>query len=265
MNCREVEQLLGTSNTRRATLLTPSVRAHIESCSGCQQLARISELPIKEVEMDAGQIDRLQKMIIKELRPVRQLLPSWVFFSAFLLVFAALSYVGVLYLGPIDWFVLMPGQKIAVFSTLAASAGLLAFSLVRQMVPGEKALFRPGLLPVGLFVLLALVVASVFQVRTDPHFLRSGEWCLKAGMPYAIPAAIVFWLILRRGAILSPRVGGATAGMLAGLVSTTVLEVHCPNQNLWHILVWHFGFALLGLAAGLLIAIAGQALGNRMS
>ena len=265
MKCREVEQLLAISNTSRARLLTPSVRAHIESCSNCQQSARIAELPIREVEMNASQIDRLRKMIIEDLRPVRRLLPSWVFLSAFLLVFAALSYVGVLYLGPYDWFVLMPGQKIAVFSTLAASAGLLAFSLVRQMVPGEKSLFRPGLLPVGLFVLVSLVVASVFQVRTDPHFVRSGESCLKAGIPYAIPAAVVFWLILRRGTILSPRAGGATAGMLAGLVSTTVLEVHCPNQNLWHILVWHVGFALLGLVAGLLIAIAGQALGNRMS
>jgi len=215
--------------------------------------------------MNASQIERLQKMIIEDLRPVRRLLPSWVFLLAFLLVFAALSYAGVLYLRPYDWFVLMPGQKIAVFSTLAASAGLLAFSLVRQMVPGQKSLFRPELLPVGLFVLLSLVVASVFQVRTDPHFLRSGEACLKAGIPYAIPAAVVFWLILRRGAILSPRVSGATSGMLAGLVSTTVLEVHCPNQNLWHILVWHVGFALFGLVAGLLVAIAGQAFGNRMS
>jgi len=265
MKCREVEQLLAISNTSRARLLTPSVRAHIESCSSCQQSARIAELPITEVQMNASQIDRLQKMIIEDMRPVRRLLPSWVFLSAFLLVFGALSYVGMLYLRPCDWFVFMPGQKIAVFSTLAASAGLLAFSLVRQMVPGKKSLFRPELLPVCLFVVLSLVIGSAFQVRTDPHFLRSGEACLKAGISYAIPAAVVFWLIVRRGAVLSPRIAGATAGMLAGLVSTTVLEVHCPNLNVWHILVWHIGFALLGFLTGLLIAIAGQALGNRMS
>jgi hypothetical protein len=88
---------------------------------------------------------------------------------------------------------------------------------------------------------------------------------LKAGLPYAIPAAFLFWLILRRGAILSLRIAGATTGMLAGLVSTTVLEVHCPNRDIWHILVWHLGFALLGLVAGLLIAIVGEAIRKRSS
>lgn len=265
MNCREVEEVLTISNTGGTDKETQSVRAHIEECKNCREFARIVELPSADRQIDPGEIERLQKMIVGDLRPVRPLLPSWVFFSAFALIFVALSYVGVLYLGPYGWFVLMPGQKIAVFSTLAASAALLAFSLVRQMVPGQKSLLRPGLLPVGLSVLLCLVVASVFQVKTDPTFLRSGEWCLKAGVPYAIPAAFVFWLILRRGAILSPRVVGAITGMLAGLVSTTVLEVHCPNLNVWHILVWHVGIALLGLVAGLLVATAGQAIRNRAS
>jgi hypothetical protein len=53
--------------------------------------------------------------------------------------------------------------------------------------------------------------------------------------------------------------------MLAGLVSTTVLEVHCPNLNVWHILVWHVGIALSGLVAGLLIAVAGQVVRDRIS
>jgi hypothetical protein len=215
--------------------------------------------------MDRNQIDRLQKMIVSNLRPVRPLLPSWVFFSAFALLFVTLSYAGISYLGAYGWFMLMPGQKLAVFAALAASAALLAFSLVRQMVPGQKSLLRPGLLPVGLFVLLCLVIAGVFQARPDPHFLQSGETCLRIGLPYAIPAAFLFWLILRRGALLSPLVTGATTGMLAGLVSTTVLEVHCPNFDLWHILVWHVGFALLGMTAGLLIATAGQAIRHRVS
>jgi hypothetical protein len=231
----------------------------------CQEFARIVELPSADAQMNSSQIDRLQKMIVGDLRPVRPLLPSSVFLSAFALIFVGLSYLSVLYLRPDGWFVLMPMQKIAVFATLAASAALLAFSLVKQMVPGQKWLLRPGLLLVSLFVLLCLVVASVFQVRTDPHFLQSGEACLKTGAPCAIPAAFVFWLILRCGAILSPRAVGAITGMLAGLVSTTVLEVHCPNLNVWHILVWHVGIALLGLVAGVLVAIAGQAIRNRVS
>lgn len=264
MKCRDVEDVLATSNTRETGNLMPSVRAHIEQCKRCQELARILELPSADAQMDSSQIDRLQKMIVGDLHPVRALLPSWVFLLAFALIFVGLSYLGVLFLGPYGWFALIPRQKIAVFATLAASAALLAFSLVKQMVPGQKWLPHPGLLPIGLFVLLCLVVASVFQVRTDPDFLTSGERCLRAGLPYAIPAAFLFWLILRRGAILSPRVVGAIAGMLAGLVSTTVLEVYCPNLDVRHILVWHVGIALLGLFAGVSAVIAGHAIRNRM-
>jgi hypothetical protein len=265
MKCREVEEVLTMSNTRETGNLMPSVRAHLEECKSCQEFARIVELPSADAQMDSSQIDRLQKMIVNDLRPVRPLHPSWVFLLAFALIFVGLGSLGVLYLGTYGWFVLMPGQRIAVFSTLGASAGLLAFSLVRQMVPGQKSLLRPGLLPAALFVLLCLVVASVFQVRTDPHFLRAGEACLKAGVPYAIPAAFVFWLILRRGEILSPRVAGGITGMLAGLVSTTVLEVHCPNLDVWHILVWHVGIALLGMIVGLLVATVGRAIRHRVS
>jgi len=265
MKCREVEDVLVTSNMKGIGKLTPSVRAHIEACRRCREFARIAELPAADIHVDASRIAHLQKMIAGNLRPVRPLPPSWVFLLTFMLFFVALSCAGVLYLGPYGWFLLMPGQKLAVFTTLAASAALLAFSLARQMVPGQKSLLRPGFLPIGLFVLLCLTVASVFQVRTDPHFLQSGETCLRAGLPYAIPAALAFWWILRRGAILSPRMIGATTGMLAGLVSMTVLEVHCTNLNVWHILVWHVGFALLGLAAGLLVAAAGQAIHNRVS
>jgi hypothetical protein len=265
MKCREVEKALAMSDTRGTGNVVASVLAHIEECKSCQEFARIVRLPSANAQLDSGQIDRLEDMISNDLRPVRPLRPSWVFLSAFALVFVVLSCLGVLYLGPYGWFVLMPMQRIAVFVTLGASAALLAFALVRQMVPGHKALVPPGLLPIGLFGLLCLVVASVFQVQTDSHFLQSGERCLKAGIPYAIPAAFVFWFILRRGAILSPRVVGAITGMLAGLVSTTLLEVHCPNLNVWHVLVWHVGIALLGLIAGLLIATIGQAIRSRMS
>jgi len=78
-------------------------------------------------------------------------------------------------------------------------------------------------------------------------------------------AGNAFWLILSRGAILSPRAAGAIAGMLAGLVSTTVLEEHCADLNVWHILVWHLGSALVGMLVGLLVAIAGEAIRRRTS
>ena len=259
MTCREVEQALAMSGVKEAEVAMQSVRGHIEGCRSCRELVRVVEIPFHAAQVSSIQIERLRDTIVDDLHPIRPLLPAWVFFLIFALIFAGLSYVGICYLGTIGWSVLMPLQKIAVFATLASCAALLSFSLVRQMVPGEKSLLPTGLPPVVL-VILCLVVASVFQVRTDPHFVRTGEACLKAGLPYAVPAGLLFWLVLRRGLILSPQAVGAIAGSLAGLVGTTVLELHCPDLNVWHILIWHVGIVLLGMLAGLLIAIAGQAI-----
>jgi hypothetical protein len=59
--------------TKGIETLMPMVRAHIEGCKSCQELARILELPSENMQLDPGQIDRLQKMILADLRPVRRL------------------------------------------------------------------------------------------------------------------------------------------------------------------------------------------------
>jgi hypothetical protein len=69
---------------------------------------------------------------------------------------------------------------------------------------------------------------------------------------------VPLWLVLRRGTILSPVITGAATGLAAGLVGTTALEIHCPNLDVWHILVGHLGVAALGVMAGLLIGIAAE-------
>jgi hypothetical protein len=63
MKCREVEEVLTMRWTRAIGDLMPPVRAHIEECKSCQEFARIVELPSADAQMDASQIDRLQKMI----------------------------------------------------------------------------------------------------------------------------------------------------------------------------------------------------------
>ncbi len=70
-----------------------------------------------------------------------------------------------------------------------------------------------------------------------------------------------FWLVLRRGAVLSPSMTGAATGLLAGLVGTSVLEIHCPNLDAWHILVSHLGVAVLCALAGLIIGLATEVKG----
>jgi hypothetical protein len=79
---------------------------------------------------------------------------------------------------------------------------------------------------------------------------------MKNGLTYSIPAAVLFWLILRRGALLYPKLIGANAGGLAGLAGLSVLEVNCPNLNVLHILVWHAGVVMVGSLGGAILGTA---------
>ncbi len=142
-------------------------------------------------------------------------------------------------------------QKIVVFLPMAAGAGLLALSLVRLMAPGSKHAVSPARSSIGVLLSLALVIATVFPSQGESGFVPAGLRCLRTGLACAVPAAVLFWSLLRRGAILSPGLTGTIAGGLAGLVGLMVLEVRCPNLGLYHILVWHWGLTLLAMLGGL--------------
>ena len=66
----------------------------------------------------------------------------------------------------------------------------------------------------------------------------------------AVPAAVVFWLLARRGALFGgARVGAALTG-LAGVLALAVLQFRCMFQQAPHLLVWH------GTTAAILIGIS---------
>ena len=98
-------------------------------------------------------------------------------------------------------------------------------------------------------------MASFFTVEDEDNFWAQGWVCLRSGALFGFLAAIPFWFLLRRGAILSPRLSGAATGLLAGLVGTTALEIHCPILDLAHILTWHLGVAILGAVAGFFVGV----------
>ena len=57
--------------------------------------------------------------------------------------------------------------------------------------------------------------------------------------------------------------GTLTAGLLAGLAGTSMLEIHCPNLDAWHILLSHLGVAILCALAGLAIGLTAEIRGTR--
>ena len=139
------------------------------------------------------------------------------------------------------------------FMTLAASAVLLAISMVRQMAPGSKPVFAPAVLLVAIPIALTIVIAATFRSQPEPAFLSSGVRCMENGLMLSIPGAFLLWIILRRGAILYPKLMGAVAGGLAGLIGLSVLEVNCPNTNVFHILIWHCSVVSISSLVGALV------------
>jgi len=189
---------------------------------------------------------------------VRPLAAARHFFRAFVGIFFSIVALGVYRMGAFAIAVMTPLQTAAILSALAISTGLLAYSLVHQIVPGSRHRIPPRPLPVAITILLTIAIALLFQFQHERHFWGNAWGCIRAGTPIGVLAAVPFSLLLRRGAILSASMTGAATGLLAGLVGTTVLEIHCPNLDAWHILVSHLGVAMLCALAGLVMGLAAE-------
>jgi hypothetical protein len=260
MTCRDMD---GVINSRsRDSALPPEAFEHVGRCERCREVMRVLvEGPEIRQPSESG-MRLIQGSLLRDLRPVRPLAPSSVFLAGLAISFLAVAVVGSIQLHAYGWNVLSVSAKIVVFASLALGAGALALSMAWQMRPGSKYSVSPNLLPAGALLLVAVAMMTVFCSRQEKAFVSSGLRCLSSGLKYAIPGAVLTWLWLRRGAAQSPKLMGATIGGFAGLIGVTVLEVHCPNLNLYHILVWHLGVLLLsalgGLALGATVEVVGK-------
>ncbi len=252
MNCRDVDALI-LSHASGAPV-PPEAAGHIAECDRCRPLARaLAERPDAPAP-SPERLRRIEDALLADLKPVKPLLPPAALSLGLIGVLLVVVAGGVAVLGIDGWRALSLWRRISVFTGLAAAAGLLAFSLARQVVPGSKLLLRPYLLLAALGAAMFALPAALFQPRVEATFVATGLVCLGIGIACAIPAAILSRLALRRGAVLDPRRAGATAGALAGLSGLVVLEIICPNLNRNHILVWHLGAALISAAAGFFLA-----------
>lgn len=70
-------------------------------------------------------------------------------------------------------------------------------------------------------------------------------------MMIAVPAAIIFWLFARRGALFMDTALGAALSGLAVVFALTVLQFQCMFQQAPRLLVWQgvTATALVGLGA----------------
>ncbi len=196
-------------------------------------------------------LKQIESAVVADLKPVRPLAPASVYVAAFAGIFIAACAISWRYvLGQHGWEALSNLQRSLVFTPLVAAAALLVFSVVRQMTPAGKYTRVTALLAAGLFLLMLLLMPVIFHPMPESQFGYDAWVCFRAGMLFAIPTGVLFWLLLLRGAALSPALTGATAGALAGLAGLAVLEIHCPNLNVYHIVAAHISVALVCAIAG---------------
>jgi hypothetical protein len=253
MTCDDVDRALSEKPQ-----LPLRAQEHLQSCKRCQELVSALNMPVAVDAPSPATLRHIAEGIATNLRPVRPMAPARFLFGGFVGIFVCVVAFCVYRMGPFAIAVMTPLETTAILSALATSAALLAYSLVHQMVPGSRHRIPPRLLPIGITISLTIAIAVLFQFQHEPNFWANAWPCIRGGTLVGGLTAVPFWLILRLGAVLSPSMTGTATGLFVGLVGTSVLEIHCPNLEAWHILISHLGVALLGALAGLVIGLAAE-------
>ena len=199
----------------------------------------------------------IAERIGRNLSAVRPLKPFGYYAAGFALIFLAPIVAALGMLRNYGIAGISPAVIVIAFGALAVCAALLAVSLAADMSPGTRCPAPAVVLTGGILLSLAAMFCVLLPYHTETSFWVPSSNCLQLGVVFAVPTAALAWGLLRRGAVLSPAISGAAAGLLGGLAGLTVLEIHCPDHNLAHVLVAHWGTALvctaIGLAVGALI------------
>lgn len=251
MTCRDVENLIVAYVC--GAPVPPEAAAHIAGCESCGRLVHALAGARDATPPSTEYVKRIEDAILPDLKPVKPLAPTGFLWCALILVLLIVTAAGIAEFGIAGWRALGLIQKIAVFGGLSTVAVVLAFSAVRQIVPGTRVYVAPHWLVVASLAGIGAIVAVLFHPHGESAFVATGLVCLRIGIECAIPAGLLSWLVLRRGLMLNPVWTGVTAATFAGINGLTVLEILCPNLNQYHILVWHLGAVLVSAAAGMAV------------
>lgn len=187
---------------------------------------------------------------------VRPLPATWVLTSGLILIGAAVALAGAARAGFYGVEKMNLWERALIFPALGMLAWMAAAEFVGEMIPGSRRRMAPGaVLAVGSLALLGLFAMLFRDYQTD-YFWSAGMVCLTIGLLHAIPTGLVGWWLLRRGFAVNSVAAGLLAGTFAGLAGVAMLELHCPNFQALHVLVWHTGVVPASGAVGALLAWA---------
>jgi hypothetical protein len=214
-------------------------------------------------EVDPALLNRISVSIGSSLHPVRALPPSWILASGLVLICSTVAIGGAMLLGPHGIQKMSAVEIALIFSLLSILVWLAAMLCVAEAIPGSRRPIVPWLLVASGCIGLAGAFGLLFHDYRTERFVSQGLACLAAGLIHALPACLATWLLLSRGLAVNPVAAGLAKGTLAGLAGVTMLELHCPNFEALHLMVWHIAVIPISGAAGALVAYTTRSLGRQ--
>jgi hypothetical protein len=205
-------------------------------------------------EVDGELVERIVESIQRTIGPVRPLPATWALKSCLAAACVAFAALGAAKLGLSGVHALTAWDGAVIFTALAAFIWLAAGTVVSEMIPGSARTVKPGTLLVGGCLVIIWIFWGLFDRYSAADFVHAGMVCLGAGLLQAIPMGVFAWLVLRRGFVLHPVAAGLAAGTLGGLAGITMLELHCPNLESSHAIVWHTAVIFVSAGCGAFVA-----------
>jgi hypothetical protein len=184
-------------------------------------------------------LDRIAHSIGSTLSAVRPLPSPWALAGGLMVIALSVALLGALRAGFQGFEALSVSSRLVIFATLTGLLLLVARQVVAAWTPGSPRRLSPAGLLVSVSCALLIVFAALFHDYHLQRFVSAGVVCLLTGLLHAIPAAFLSWWLLRRGYAVDSVSAGLLAGLFGGLVGVTMLELHCPNFEAPHLLVWH--------------------------
>ena len=219
------------------------VERQLEAWAACHSTTQISPELARKVRQD----------LQPSLTPVKPVPSRGRLFPVLLAVFVAVS-AGLVALMNKTALHMMTSLQVGGISAILAGGGILfAIKLSGQMIPGSRAV-----IPLWALLSLSGVAAfrgmtALFPWQTSGSFVSAGWPCAAVELALLIPAAAIFWLFARRGALFASPGLGATITAVAAFLVLMPLQVQCMFQQAPHLLVWHGGTALLMIGSGALV------------
>lgn len=203
-------------------------------------------------------VENIVCSITGSLRPARRLPPRWARWATLFVGCGAVAFVGAAAAGFGGLAALGPWRGAAILTTLALLGAAVAHEVLARSIPGSRVHLNALPMLAGCCASLVFVYALMLHDYGSHEFVAAGLGCLEQGILHAIPAGLLGMILLRRGFAARPLSAALAGGALAALAGIGFLEMHCPNLEAAHRIVWHT--AVLPLSAvlvGLGALIAG--------